>query len=45
MSKEGFRTRVVPESKLDAIRISTHIYNTKEEIDRFLEVVKIMLSA
>ncbi|MEP1307551.1 MAG: aminotransferase class V-fold PLP-dependent enzyme [Balneola sp.] len=45
VSKEGFRTRVVPESKLDAIRISTHIYNSKEEIDRFLEVLKITLSA
>lgn len=39
VSKEGFRIRVVPESHLDAIRISIHIYNSKEEIDRFLEVV------
>ena len=40
VSKEGFRIRVVPESNLDAIRISTHIYNSKEELDRFLEVVR-----
>ena len=36
ISKEGFRIRVVPESHLDAIRISTHIYNSKVEIDRFI---------
>lgn len=40
VSKEGFRIRVVPESKLDVIRVSTHIYNSKEEIDRFLDVIK-----
>jgi cysteine desulfurase / selenocysteine lyase len=40
VSKEGFRIRQVPESKLDAIRISTHIYNSKEEIDEFLRVVE-----
>ena len=37
ISKEGFRIRQVPESKLDAIRISTHLYNRKEEIDNFLK--------
>lgn len=37
ISKEGFRIRQVPESKLDAIRVSTHIYNSKEEIDNFLK--------
>ncbi len=36
ISSEGFRIRVVPESKLDAIRISTHIYNSKAEIDSLL---------
>ncbi|WP_425637609.1 aminotransferase class V-fold PLP-dependent enzyme [Algoriphagus yeomjeoni] len=43
ISKEGFRIRQVPESKLDAIRISTHIYNSKAEIDSFLEVTKKVL--
>ncbi|SOE23035.1 Selenocysteine lyase/Cysteine desulfurase [Spirosomataceae bacterium TFI 002] len=40
VSKEGFRIRQLPESNLDAIRISTHIYNSKEEIDSFLKVVE-----
>ncbi|PZX49212.1 aminotransferase class V-fold PLP-dependent enzyme [Algoriphagus chordae] len=43
ISKEGFRIRQVPESKLDAIRISTHIYNSKAEIDSFLEATKMVL--
>lgn len=43
ISKEGFRIRQVPESKLDAIRISTHIYNSKAEIDSFLEATKKVL--
>jgi L-cysteine/cystine lyase len=37
ISKEGFRIRQVPESKLDAIRISTHVYNTKADIESFLK--------
>jgi cysteine desulfurase / selenocysteine lyase len=32
----GFRVRVVPESGLNAIRVSTHIYNSAKELDRFL---------
>jgi L-cysteine/cystine lyase len=44
ISKEGFRIRQVPESKLDAIRISTHIYNSKAEIDSFLDATKNVLS-
>jgi len=43
ISKEGFRIRQVPESKLEAIRISTHIYNSKTEIDSFLEATKKVL--
>lgn len=43
ISKEGFRIRQVPESKLDAIRISTHIYNTKADIASFLEATKKVL--
>ncbi len=38
-AKAGFRLRVVPESHLDALRVSTHIYNSKEEVERFVEFV------
>lgn len=38
-SENKFRIRLVPESKLNAIRISTHIYNNKDEIDRFTSLV------
>jgi len=38
-SREKFRIRMVPESGLDAIRISTHIFNSEDEIDRFAELV------
>jgi cysteine desulfurase/selenocysteine lyase len=40
ISKAGFRIRQVPESGLDAIRISTHIYNSTNEIDSFLRTVE-----
>ncbi|MTI89198.1 MAG: aminotransferase class V-fold PLP-dependent enzyme [Balneolaceae bacterium] len=43
VSKEGYRIRIVPESNLDAIRISTHIYNSKEELDQFLHTVKSLI--
>ncbi len=39
-SQNGFRIRVVPESKLDAIRISTHVYNSKTQIDDFVTFTK-----
>jgi selenocysteine lyase/cysteine desulfurase len=39
-SKNNFRIRVVPESGLNALRVSTHIYNNREEIDRFADLVK-----
>ena len=39
-SKKGFRIRVVPEGHLNSVRISTHIYNSPEEVDKFLEIVK-----
>jgi L-cysteine/cystine lyase len=38
-ARAGFRLRVVPESDLNAIRVSTHIYNSPAEIDRFLAFV------
>lgn len=34
------RIRLVPESGLNSIRISTHIFNTKEEIDHLVDVMK-----
>ncbi len=43
LSKAGFRIRQVPESGVNAIRVSTHIYNLKEEIDDFLKVTKGLL--
>ncbi|MBI1803223.1 MAG: aminotransferase class V-fold PLP-dependent enzyme [Ignavibacteriae bacterium] len=39
-AKKGFRIRLVPESHLNSIRVSTHFYNSMEEVDRFAEVVK-----
>lgn len=38
-SENKFRIRLVPESKLNAIRISTHIYNNKNEIENFTALV------
>lgn len=38
--KEGFRIRIVPESGLNSVRVSTHIYNNESEIDQFLEILK-----
>ncbi len=39
LGKQGFRIRQVPEGGVNAIRISTHIYNTKEELDQFLRIL------
>lgn len=39
-AEKKFRIRTVTEAHLNSIRISTHLYNNYEEIDRFLEVVK-----
>ncbi len=44
LSKAGFRIRQVPEGGVNAIRVSTHIYNSKEEIDAFLKVTKNLLA-
>lgn len=37
LGKMGFRIRQVPEGGVNAIRISTHIYNSKEELDRLIQ--------
>jgi L-cysteine/cystine lyase len=39
-TKRGFRIRLVPESHLNSIRISTHLYNTPDEVMKFVEAVK-----
>lgn len=38
-AKNGFRIRAVPESNLKALRISTHIYNSMEDVDQFVAFV------
>ncbi|MBN3583583.1 aminotransferase class V-fold PLP-dependent enzyme [Algoriphagus aestuarii] len=43
IGKGGFRLRIVPEAGLNAIRVSTHIYNSKSEIDTFLNQVQKVL--
>lgn len=43
ISKEGFRIRIVPEGGINAIRVSTHIYNNKEEVESFLTAVQKVL--
>lgn len=37
--KKGFRVRQVPEAGLNCIRISTHLYNSQVEVERFVRVV------
>lgn len=44
LGKAGFRIRQVPEGGVNAIRVSTHIYNTKEEVDAFLAALKQILT-
>lgn len=39
-AKKGFRIRLVPEGHLHSIRVSTHIYNNFEEVNRFVECVR-----
>jgi cysteine desulfurase / selenocysteine lyase len=39
-AKKGFRIRLVAEGHLNSIRISTHIYNNFDEVNKFIETVK-----
>lgn len=39
-AKKGFRIRLVAENKLNSIRVSTHIYNNFEEVNKFVEAVR-----
>lgn len=43
--EEHIRIRIVPESGLDCMRISTHIYNKPSEIDELMKVVNRAASA
>jgi selenocysteine lyase/cysteine desulfurase len=40
LSKAGFRIRQVPEGGVNAIRVSTHVYNSKEELEAFLKATR-----
>ncbi len=40
LSEHGFRVRSVTEANLNAIRVSTHIYNNMDECIRLLQAVK-----
>ncbi|MDZ4700440.1 MAG: hypothetical protein SH809_12100 [Rhodothermales bacterium] len=39
LSEHQMRCRVVTEQGLDALRVSTHIFNSEEEVDRLAEAV------
>ena len=45
LAKHKIRTRVVPESNLEANRFSCHIYTSPEDIERFIEGAKDVLKA
>jgi selenocysteine lyase/cysteine desulfurase len=42
-SEHGFRLRPVSEAGLMAVRASTHVFNTEEEVQRFLDVLASIL--
>lgn len=44
LMKRGFRIRQVHEGQVNGIRVSTHIYNSKDEIDLFLQELRVVLS-
>jgi cysteine desulfurase / selenocysteine lyase len=39
-SKKGFRIRLVGEGHLNSIRVSTHIYNNRDEVMKFIDAVR-----
>ncbi len=39
-AKKGFRIRLVGESHLNSIRVSTHLYNNPREVDAFIAAVR-----
>lgn len=38
--EQDIRIRVMPENNLNSLRVSTHIYNSREEIDRLIALIK-----
>lgn len=44
LGKAGFRIRQVPEGGVNAIRVSAHIYTSKEELDAFLAALRQILT-
>ncbi len=44
LGKSGFIVRYVPESDLNCMRVSTHIYNSEDEIDTLLSTLKRLAS-
>jgi L-cysteine/cystine lyase len=38
--KENIVIRQVPENDINCLRVSTHIYNNKQEIDSLMDVLK-----
>jgi selenocysteine lyase/cysteine desulfurase len=44
LGKAGFRIRQVPEGGVNAIRVSAHLYTTKEELDAFLAALRQILT-
>jgi len=44
LAKAGFRVRLVPEGKVNAVRISAHIYNTEAELNALLVELKQILA-
>jgi len=39
-SENKIRIRAVPENLINCLRVSTHIYNNKAEVDKLIELVK-----
>lgn len=39
-TNKDFRIRLVGEGKLNSIRVSTHLYNNFDEVNKFVEIVK-----
>ncbi|MDZ7338952.1 MAG: aminotransferase class V-fold PLP-dependent enzyme [candidate division KSB1 bacterium] len=44
LTKEGFRVRSVGEHRLDAIRVSAHVYTSVEEVQRFCATVRKLIA-
>jgi selenocysteine lyase/cysteine desulfurase len=43
MSKDSIRVRPVSENELNGVRVSFHLYNDRNDLDRALESIKKIL--